>query len=191
MSQKRGYTVFSLRVILAALFTLSMAVDTSHGGVRTYATEEEVLNMAFPGADIEERTVRITPGMDNKIEDLIKGRFFKKSVSFYIARKDGETLGYATVTNEKGRKRNITFMVVLDGAGAVKSVDLLVFRESQGYQVENPAWREQFIGKTLKDPLRVKRDIRNISGATMSSRAVTKGVKKVLAVFQVVRTLLE
>jgi Na+-transporting NADH:ubiquinone oxidoreductase subunit NqrC len=82
-------------------------------------------------------------------------------------------------------------MVVLDGAGAVKSVDLLVFRESQGYQVENPAWRKQFIGKTLKDPLRVKRDIRNISGATMSSRAVTKGVKKVLAVFQVVRTLLE
>jgi Na+-translocating ferredoxin:NAD+ oxidoreductase RnfG subunit len=185
------YTVFSLRVILVFLFTLSMAIDTSHGGVRTYATEEEVLNMAFPGADIEERTVKITPEIRKTIEDLIKGRFFKKRVSFYIARKGGEPLGYATVTNEKGRKRNITFMVVLDSSGIVKSVDLLVFRESQGYEIENPRWREQFIGKTLKDPLMVKRDIRNISGATMSSRAVTKGVKKVLAVFQMVRPLLE
>jgi Na+-translocating ferredoxin:NAD+ oxidoreductase RnfG subunit len=168
-----------------------MAIDTSHGQVRTYATEFEVLELAFPGADIEEKTIKITPEMRKKIEGLVKGRFFKRRVSFYIAEKGGETLGYAAVTNEIGKTKNITFMVVLDNSGGVKSVDILVFRESQGYEIDNPRWREQFVGKTLKDPLRLKRDIRNISGATMSSRAVTKGVKKVLAVFQVVRPMLE
>ena len=54
-----------------------------------------------------------------------------------------------------------------------------------GYEVRNPEWRKQFVGKTAADPLRLNADIRNISGATLSSRHVTDGVKRVLATYAV------
>lgn len=183
--------VHIIGALLVLTFTLSTAIGLTHAGVRTYASKDEILEVAFPGAEIWERTVEITPEVHKEIETLIKGRFFKKRVSFYIAGKGGERLGYAAVANEVGKTRNITFMVVLDREGAVKSVDIMAFRESQGYEIENPRWRRQFKGKTIKDPLRLKRDISSISGATMSARAVTKGVKRVLAVFQAVRPMLE
>jgi Na+-translocating ferredoxin:NAD+ oxidoreductase RnfG subunit len=184
--------MFALRVSLVLVTAFFfVATGTSYGIVRNYATVEDTLEMAFPGAEFEKKTVKLTPEERKEIETLTKRSFFKRRVEFYIARKQGRTQGYATVANEIGKTKFITFMVVLDPGGAVKSVDLLVFRESQGYEIENPRWRRQFTGKTIKDPLRVKRDIKNISGATLSVRAVTKGVKNILAVFQVVRPSLE
>ena len=43
------------------------------------------------------------------------------------------------------------------------------------------AWRKQFRGKTISAPLQVGKDIKNISGATISSNSVTRGVKQTLA----------
>jgi hypothetical protein len=42
------------------------------------------------------------------------------------------------------------------------------------------AWRKQFRGKTTGDPLQVDRDIRSISGATISVNSVTAGVRAAL-----------
>jgi Na+-translocating ferredoxin:NAD+ oxidoreductase RnfG subunit len=173
--------------ILTALFlTTALYVNTAYGApIREYATVDEVLQLAFPGLDITRKKIAIPPEKRARIEELTKGKFSRKKMTFHIARKAGEVAGYAAVENERGKKRNITFMVSIDPQGKVMRVDILTFRESQGYEIENPKWREQFKGKSIKDPLRVKRDIVNISGATMSSRAVTRGVKKVLAVVEV------
>ncbi|MEE9615164.1 MAG: FMN-binding protein [Thermodesulfobacteriota bacterium] len=177
--------------LLLAFFLAAAAPDAAAAAVREYATEQEVLERAFPGAEIEKKRLKISPGERERIEELIKGKYFKKSISFHIARKEGRTLGYATVPNEVGKTRRITFMVVMDRDGKVKSVDILVFRESHGYEIENPRWRKQFEGKTIEDPIRPRRDIKNISGATLSVRAVTRGVKKALAAFEVLRPRLE
>ncbi len=179
------------RIILSAAALVLLWQGPSFGKDRVYATEEEVLEMAFPGAEFAKKTVKISDEDKARVESLTGGKYFKKRVTFHIATIKGELAGYAIKVNEKGKKKNITFMVIIDGAGTVKSVDLLVFRESQGYEIENPRWRKQFEGKTLKDPLKPKRDIDNISGATLSVRAVTKGVKGALAVFSVMRPLLD
>ena len=42
-------------------------------------------------------------------------------------------------------------------------------------------WRAQFTGKTAAAPLKLDADIQNISGATLSSRHVTEGVRRILA----------
>ena len=59
------------------------------------------------------------------------------------------------------------------------------YRETYGSEVRNPLWRKQFVGKTLKDPFVLDKDIVNISGATLSSRHITDGVKKLLAFYKV------
>jgi hypothetical protein len=67
--------------------------------------------------------------------------------------------------------------------GRVHRVDILQYRESYGGEVRSPSWLAQFAGKTSASPLQVGADIRNISGATLSSMHVTEGVKRILAAY--------
>ena len=45
------------------------------------------------------------------------------------------------------------------------------------------SWLAQFVGKGSGNALKVGQDIRNISGATLSSLHVTEGVKKIVAAY--------
>jgi transcriptional regulator of nitric oxide reductase len=97
-----------------------------------------------------------------------------------VARGDS-LLGFAAVGNVIGKDQPITFLVAVDPADRLKDVDVLVYREPYGGEVAYEAWRRQFRGKGAADSLRVGREIRTISGATISVHAVTLGVKRVLA----------
>jgi hypothetical protein len=81
-----------------------------------------------------------------------------------------------------GKHLYIDYAVSLEG-GRVKRVDILAYRESYGGEVRSPSWLAQFVGKTGASPLQVGSDIRNISGATLSSLHVTEGVKRILAAY--------
>ena len=104
-----------------------------------------------------------------------------ESVQVLRVARSGALLGFAEVRNVKGKERPITYLVAVDSAGATRDVDILVYREPRGGEVANDAWRKQFRGKTAADPLQVGKDIRNISGATISSNSVTRSVRQALA----------
>lgn len=94
----------------------------------------------------------------------------------------GKTLlGFAQVRDVKGKDRPITFLVAIDSANRLRDIDVLVYREPYGGEVAYEAWRRQFRGRTVADALQPGRDIRNISGATISVNAVTLGVRRALA----------
>lgn len=99
---------------------------------------------------------------------------------FRISR-DGSLLGFAQVRNVKGKEQPITYLVATDSADALRDIDILVYREAYGGEVAYEAWRKQFRGKTTAAPLRLGKDIRNVSGATISSNAVTRAVRETLA----------
>lgn len=90
-------------------------------------------------------------------------------------------LGFAAVDDVLGKDQPITFLVAIDPADRLKDVDILVYREPYGGEVAYEPWRRQFRGKSAGDSLRVGREIRSISGATISVHAVTLGVRRVLA----------
>jgi len=59
---------------------------------------------------------------------------------------------------------------------------VMVYRESRGDGVKRQRFLKQFRGKDADDPVRINRDIVGLSGATLSSRSITAGVKRVLEV---------
>jgi Na+-translocating ferredoxin:NAD+ oxidoreductase RnfG subunit len=97
-----------------------------------------------------------------------------------VARGDS-LLGFAQVRNVIGRDQPITYLVAIDPASHLLDIDILVYREPYGGEVAYDAWRKQFRGKGSDAPLEVGRDIRNISGATISSHKVTASVHQALA----------
>lgn len=92
-------------------------------------------------------------------------------------------IGWFIVDEVIGKVELITYGLALDATGAVKSLDVLAYRESHGDAIRLAAWRAQFTGKRASDPVKVDADIRNISGATLSCRHVTEGVHRLLVLY--------
>ncbi len=63
-------------------------------------------------------------------------------------------------------------------------MDILAFFEPRDYMASQK-WMDLFSGKKLSNTLRVGRDIPNMTGATLTSNAVTKAVRIALALFEV------
>jgi len=102
------------------------------------------------------------------------------SVVLRIWRADS-LLGFASVRNVRGKDQPITYLVAAGPDLRLLDVDILVYREAYGGEVAYEAWRKQFRGRGPENPLEVGRDIRSISGATISVNAVTLGVRRALA----------
>jgi hypothetical protein len=77
------------------------------------------------------------------------------------------------ILDEIGKDLPITTGVVVDN-GQIESIQVLVFRESRGWEVRYPFFTDQFAGAELVSRRRLDRDIDNISGATLSVKALTR-----------------
>jgi Na+-translocating ferredoxin:NAD+ oxidoreductase RnfG subunit len=91
-------------------------------------------------------------------------------------------LGFFVFDRVIGKHLYIDYSVALDPSGRIRQVDILQYRESYGGEIRSPSWLSQFVGKTNSSQLQVGSDIRNISGATLSSHHVTEGVKRIMAI---------
>ncbi len=100
---------------------------------------------------------------------------------------DGSWLIFDSV---EGRYESIDIAVAISPSGEAMGVEILTYREIYGYEVRSPKWRKQFHGKTSDSKLKLDKDISNISGATISSKSITYGVKRLLHTWaQVLRKL--
>ncbi len=98
------------------------------------------------------------------------------------AESGGHVLGFFIFDRVIGKHLYIDYSVALDATGRIRQVDILAYRESYGGEIRSPSWLTQFVGKSSASPLQVGNDIRNISGATLSSHHVTEGVKRIMSI---------
>jgi Na+-translocating ferredoxin:NAD+ oxidoreductase RnfG subunit len=102
----------------------------------------------------------------------------------WSASRNGVLLGHVFVDEVIGRQSLITYAVGIDSSGSIRNLEIMAYRESHGGEIRNPAWRGQFAHRSDLDQLRFRTDIKNISGATLSSEHVTQGVRWLLALWQ-------
>jgi hypothetical protein len=110
-------------------------------------------------------------------------RFVDNGGSTWKAQAGDRLLGLFVLDHVIGKHLYIDYAVALDTSGRVMHVDILQYRESYGGEVRESGWLAQFVGKTSSSPLKIGSDIRNISGATLSSMHLTEGVKRVLGTY--------
>ncbi len=125
-----------------------------------YLSIADAQKLAFPSA--------------NRFAELEAGRSWKASAGERL-------LGLFVLDHVIGKHLYIDYAVSLDTSGRIHRVDILQYREYYGGEVRSESWLAQFVGKTSSSTLKVGSDIRNISGATLSSMHVTEGVKRILA----------
>jgi hypothetical protein len=135
----------------------------------------------FPKSErIRKAVIRLNQEKKDLIEQRIGWKFPEESFDVHIGETGDKIDGYAMVHNTIGKHKHMTYMVGVDTKGACTDVELLVFREARGSDVGRKRFNAQYEGKTVSDPIRINKDIINISGATMSVRSISAGVKRVL-----------
>jgi hypothetical protein len=146
-----------------------------------FLTEDDAVKLMFPKSErIRKELLRVPMDKKAKIESRIGWKFPEDTFDVYIGESGGQVDGYAFVQNTIGKHKPMTYMVGVDAQGLVSNVELLVFREARGSEVRTKRFNVQYEGKSVLDPVRINKDIINISGATMSVRSMTAGIKRVL-----------
>lgn len=114
-----------------------------------------------------------------------------KVTEAYEVKAGGERIGYAFKMVASGSQGNIEMIVGVDADNAVTGVSIVSNKETAGIGskvMDNNALPsgtkvlDQFIGKSGAGSLVVGKTVDAISGATVSSKGVTKGVNAALAV---------
>jgi Na+-translocating ferredoxin:NAD+ oxidoreductase RnfG subunit len=149
-----------------------------------YMTVEQAQRAAFGDADALTPAAPDRAALDAAMaavpQSALGGGWSPK---IWRATKDGGLLGWIIVDQVIGKAEAITYALALGPDGAVRSLEILEYRETHGAEIRLAAWRGQFVGKTARDPVRVDSDIRIISGATLSCRHVADGVRRLLALY--------
>lgn len=105
----------------------------------------------------------------------------------FVAKRSNEQVGYIVRMSPVGYGGNIEFLVAFDKACTVQGIKILSHSETPGFgaNAEKPAFTEQF--KAKEAPLSVTKmtpadnEIQAITGATITSTAVTEGVNTAAA----------
>ena len=146
-----------------------------------FLTNEEAAKLMFPDSDnIRYEVMTLTPEQKTLIEKRIKWRFPEDFFECFIGETNGKVDGWAIIQHTIGKHKPMSYMVGVDPDGDVTNVEVLIYRESRGSEVRKKRFNYQFTGKDVHDPIRINRDVINISGATMSVRSMSAGVKRVL-----------
>lgn len=144
-------------------------------------TREEALAAVYPGATVRPDTVFLTPAQQKQVLMRADTDVATALVARYVATKDGKEIGRAYVDTHIVRTKKESLLISLDAIGRVLRIDVTAFQEPPEYQAPD-AWLRQFRGRELDDDLVVNRAIRPIAGATLTARAATNAVRRVLAI---------
>lgn len=146
-----------------------------------YLTPEDAAKLMFPESDhIRSEVIIITEEQKQLIEERIGWHFPETTFDCFIGETKGTVDGWAFIQHTIGKHKPMTYMVGVAPDGEVTNVEILVYRESRGSEVRKKRFNYQYQGKTVDDPIRINRDLINISGATMSVRSMSAGVKRAL-----------
>lgn len=151
-----------------------------------YLSYQEAQKLFFPNATAFVRAdVSLSDEEIDKIEELSQVRVRDETLKMWSVEHDDEQEGWFIIDHVIGKHKYITYAIALDKTGKLKGIEILNFQESYGGEVHMIHWRAQFIGKSINDPLELNTDISNISGATLSCKNITNGVRRVLATLKV------
>lgn len=148
----------------------------------TYLSVEQAQEAIFPGAKFTADFKNLSGADIARIEKESDATVYSREVKCWKVDRGG----WFIVDEVIGKHEFITYALGLDAGGAVQGIEIMDYRETHGGEIREPAWRAQFHGKKDGDILKLDEDIQNISGATLSCKHITDGVRRLLTFYELV-----
>lgn len=170
---------------LLILSVLMLSGASAYGAPQIYLSKEQALKLVCG----EEAEALYSPQAISKSTHEILGNedlddSDSDTANFFICSKAGNVSAYALIDSEVGKHMPITYIVGLTPRGEITRVEVMVFRETIGWEVKERSFMKQFEGKSIDADLRIGSEIKHVTGATLSSRAMSKGVRRALILWR-------
>ena len=156
---------FCLQISLLLFGTLVNSAILA-GGV--YQEPADFINQAFDNAAPKPDVLWLNKELKKKVTDILDHKYKGLRVRYWQQDKKS-----AWILEEIGKEKLITAGIVINNS-QIEQVKVLVFRESRGWEVRHDFFTDQFKQAALKDNHQLDKNIDNISGATLSVRAIRK-----------------
>jgi len=125
--------------------------------------------------------------MKTMVKDSTDIKEIKNKDGWYEVYKDNELMGYIIPTETKGYGGKINILVAVDKEYKIITFKIITSNETPGLgdNASKEPFASQFVGKGIEN-MKVtkdstdKEDIQAISGATITSKAVTLGIKNAI-----------
>jgi Na+-translocating ferredoxin:NAD+ oxidoreductase subunit G len=174
-----------MHLAVPLLVPLSALVAPAYG-VEYLSVEQAQAALFADASAFAPQIVTLSDQQRDAIKERSGVRQRTPTQQMWRADRNGEMLGWLAVDEVIGKHEFITYAAAISPAGSVLGVEIMSYRETHGGQIRDASWRAEFVGKTLSDPLRLGKDVPNISGATLSCRNVLDGVKRLLVIHDLV-----
>ncbi|HEX7674486.1 MAG TPA: FMN-binding protein [Bdellovibrio sp.] len=168
---------------IAAVLALMSPVVAITAHAEIYMSDEQATKIFFPTDVFKKETLTLTDEDAKKIESASGENVRNKTMTIFKS-KDGNIV---FIDQALGKHEFITYAIGINKEGKVQGIEILEYRESYGHQVRREEWRKQFVGKDKTAPLKLDKDIKNLSGATLSSAHITGGVRRILQTYEQVK----
>jgi Na+-translocating ferredoxin:NAD+ oxidoreductase RnfG subunit len=155
------------------LFVCSLLI----GGAYASSANAALLEI-YPGTTVTEKRVLLKAEDRIALKKVLKlhNTIPRIGSLFEVSMGEEGVIAYATEQRMMGKHAEIRILVVSDPKFGVASVRVLRHREQHGRGIEKRTFLGQFRAKKVSDKWRLGYDIDGITGATISSTAMLKGV---------------
>ncbi|MDH5472736.1 MAG: FMN-binding protein [Gammaproteobacteria bacterium] len=134
----------------------------------TYQQADEFIAESFEGQSPQAKAILLTDDLKQQIENILQHAYSGSRIRYW--QRDQRT---AWTLDEIGKTKPITTGIVIEN-NRIRTLKVLAFRESRGWEVKHTFFTKQFIDASLIKNNKLDRSIDGISGATLSVRALTK-----------------
>lgn len=166
----------------AAALAATAGVTPIYASAKIYVSAEQAQKILFPNAVLVATPIVVSDAVQKEMTKVSSVRHPFRGERVWRSN-DGSWL---IIDEVVGKHEMITYAVAIKADGTVKGIEILEYVESYGYEVAEANWRNQFVGKQVTDAVKLGSDIQNISGATLSCKHLTDGVKRLLVLHQLV-----
>lgn len=159
----------------AAYSTLAaIGVPLAPAWAKVYLSAEQAKQILFPDTELEPVAISLTKEQSKAIKKASKVRVRQADLQVWRTPDNH----WFILDQVIGKHENIDMAFALSSEGKVLGMEILTYRESYGHEIRWPKWRAQFHGRDKSEHLKLEKQIKNISGATLSCRHVTDGVNR-------------
>jgi hypothetical protein len=165
------------------LLVFNLLFSFSASSEDVFLSKENFLKIAFED-DVPRRKGLRFKGEVKEIAQEIMGSNFKK-IRMKYWRQDDKT---AWILERIGKVKLITAGFIVENC-RISSIHVLVYRETHGWEVKYPSFRDQFVGINMLDEFKLNKRIDGIAGATLSVNSMEKMARLALAMNSLVPEL--
>ena len=141
--------------------------------------------------EIRMNILKLDKQMKKEVENQVKQKFYRNKLYYWTISQDDTSIAYAILDNVIGKSMPITFMVILNIDGDIINTNVVKYREAYGGEVGNKGWLQQFINFNNNSDYNIGKDIDGISGATISVKSISKGMKKITTLYPLIQSQLK